>query len=204
MVADTRALIAAWTGGLDVRRVAPERRANEFPLEPGAHALPISVPRAVRKPRRLRSKPGFEGKGAFDHLFGHQSGRRLGTQSIEQGITNRLACGSARVSLECRVRAQAALAAQPRSASCAHSRACCCSSGVASRVRRAPQAEPTTCFKIKEVLGVSMCTEKLIDEESRCGRAHSDEEVCYQLRGKFGKSRDVDHMVLGHQVGQVG
>jgi len=44
---------------------------------------------------------------------------------------------------------------------------------------------------------VSMCTEKLIDEESRCGRAHSDEEVCYQLRGKFGKSRDedVDHMV---------
>ena len=68
----------------------------------------------------------------------------------------------------------------------------------------APEAEPTTCFKITDVLGVSMCTEKLIDEESRCGRAHSDEEVCYQLRGKFGKSRDVDHMVLGHQVGQVG
>ena len=45
LVADTRALvIAAWTGALDVRRVAPERRANEFPLEPGAaHALPISV-----------------------------------------------------------------------------------------------------------------------------------------------------------------
>ena len=77
LVADTRALIAAWTGPLDVRRVAPERRANEFPLEPGAHALPISVPRAVRKPRRLRSKPGFEGKGAFDHLFGHQSGRAV-------------------------------------------------------------------------------------------------------------------------------
>ena len=70
----------------------------------------------------------------------------------------------------------------------------------------APKAEPTTCFKIKEVLGVSMCTEKMTDEESRCGRARSDEEICYQLRGKFGKSRDedVDDMVLGHQVGQVG
>ena len=30
----------------------------------------------------------------------------------------------------------------------------------------------------------------MCDEESRCGRAHSDEEICYQLRGKFGKSRD--------------
>ena len=165
LVADTRALIAAWTGPLDVRRVAPERRANEFPLEPGAHALPISVPRAVRKPRRLRSKPGFEGKGAFDHLFGHQSGRAPSWDAIDRAGHHKSSRmrGSARVSLECRVRAQAALAAQPRSASCAHSRACCCSSGVASRVRRAPQAEPTTCFKIKEVLGVSMCTEKLID-----------------------------------------
>ena len=53
---------------------------------------------------------------------------------------------------------------------------------------------------------MSMCTEKMTDEESRCGRARSDEEICYQLRGKFGKSRDedVDDMVLGHQVGQVG
>ena len=46
--------------------------------------------------------------------------------------------------------------------------------------------------------------EKMTDQESRCGRDRSDEEICYQLRGKFGKSRDVDHMVLGHQVGQVG
>ena len=62
-----------------------------------------------------------------------------------------------------------------------------------------PKAEPTTCFKIKEVLGVSMCTEKMTDEESRCGRARSDEEICYQLRGKFGKSsdEDVDDMVPG-------
>ena len=72
----------------------------------------------------------------------------------------------------------------------------------------APKAEPTTCFKIKEVLGVGICTEKMTDEESRCGRAHSDEEICYQLRGKFGKSRDEDVeedvvMVPGTQVGAV-
>ena len=34
-----------------------------------------------------------------------------------------------------------------------------------------------------------MCTEKMTDEESRCGRAR-DEEVYYELRGKFGKSRE--------------
>ena len=39
---------------------------------------------------------------------------------------------------------------------------------------------------------MSMCTENMTDEESRCGRARSDEEICYQLRGKFGKSRDED------------
>ena len=46
---------------------------------------------------------------------------------------------------------------------------------------------------------MSMCTEKMTDEESRCGRARSDEEICYQLRGKFGKSsdEDVDDMVPG-------
>ena len=36
---------------------------------------------------------------------------------------------------------------------------------------------------------MSMCTEKMTDEESRCGRAR-DEEVYYELRGKFGKSRE--------------
>ena len=47
---------------------------------------------------------------------------------------------------------------------CAHSRACCCSSGVASRCAVcATEAEPTTCFKIREVLAVFMCTEKMTD-----------------------------------------
>ena len=70
----------------------------------------------------------------------------------------------------------------------------------------APEAEPTTCFQDQGevLLGVSICTEKMTDEESRCGRAHSDEEVCYQLRGKFGKSRDedaFDDMAPGHTGG---
>jgi hypothetical protein len=56
--------IATWTGGgVDVRRVAPERKEEEFPLGTSAYAQAIGVPRAVRKPRRLRSKRGFEGKG---------------------------------------------------------------------------------------------------------------------------------------------
>ena len=69
----------------------------------------------------------------------------------------------------------------------------------------APEAEPTTCFKIREVLGVSMCTKKLTEYVSRCGWARSDEEISYQLRGKFGKSRDedVDDMVPGTQLGEV-
>ena len=68
-----------------------------------------------------------------------------------------------------------------------------------------PKAELTTCFNIREVLGVSMCTEKMTDGENHCGRARSDEEISYQLRGKLGKSRDedVDDIVPGTQVGEV-
>ena len=107
----------------------------------------------------------------------------------------------------CRVRAQTALAAQPRSTRLrTQPRVLLLERRCQSCAPCAPEAEPTTCFKIKEVLGVSMCTEKMTDQESRCGRARSDEEICYyQLRGKFGKSRDedVDDMVPGTQVGEV-
>ena len=50
-----------------------------------------------------------------------------------------------------------------------------------------------------------MCTKKLTEYVSRCGWARSDEEISYQLRGKFGKSRDedVDDMVPGTQLGEV-
>ena len=50
-------------GAVDVRRVAPGLRVNGFPLATSAYGQAIGVPRAVRKPRRLRSKRGFEGKG---------------------------------------------------------------------------------------------------------------------------------------------
>ena len=52
-------------GAVDVRRVAPELRVNGFPLATSAYGQVIGVPRAVRKPRRLGSKPGFEGKGSL-------------------------------------------------------------------------------------------------------------------------------------------
>ena len=60
-------------GAVDVRRVAPERRVNDFPLATSAYAQAIAVPRAVRKPRGLPSKPGFEGKGYSRKLRRHQS-----------------------------------------------------------------------------------------------------------------------------------
>ena len=58
LVADKRALIATWTGAVDVRRVAPECKEDEFPLGTSAYAPAIGVPWAVRKSRGLASKPG--------------------------------------------------------------------------------------------------------------------------------------------------
>ena len=52
-------------GAVDVRRVAPGLRVNGFPLATSAYGQAIGVPRAVRKPRSLGSKPGFEGKGSL-------------------------------------------------------------------------------------------------------------------------------------------
>ena len=61
----------------------------------------------------------------------------------------------------------------------------------------APHAEATSCFVVKEVIGVSMCLEKISDKERRCGRKIHDDEICYQVRGKFGQSmgEDQDDMV---------
>jgi len=56
----------------------------------------------------------------------------------------------------------------------------------------APHAEVTSCFVVKEVIGVSMCLEKICDQEQRCGRKIHDDEICYQVRGKFGQSIDED------------
>ena len=72
LVADKRALIATWTGAVDVRRVAPECKEDEFPLGTSAYAPAIGVPWAVRKSRGLASKSGFEGKGSLRKFRGHQ------------------------------------------------------------------------------------------------------------------------------------
>ena len=45
---------------------------------------------------------------------------------------------------------------------------------------------------IKKVIGVSMCLETLNNTERRCGRMTHDDEICYQVRGKFGKSMAED------------
>jgi len=101
--------------------------------------------------------------------------------AIDRGEeSSRSRARTARVSMGCRVRAQTALAAQPRSTRLrTQPRVLLLERRCQSCASCAPEAEPTTCFKIKEVLGVSMCTEKMINKESRCGRVHSDEEICY-------------------------
>ena len=57
-------------------------------------------------------------------------------------------------------------------------------------------SDPTSCFRIKEVLGVSMCL-KLSKTEKRLGYDYGDEDICYQVRGKYGGSKheDPDDMV---------
>ena len=45
---------------------------------------------------------------------------------------------------------------------------------------------------MKNVIGVSMCLEKMSSTECRCGREACDDEIYYQVRGKFGKSKDED------------
>ena len=52
-------------------------------------------------------------------------------------------------------------------------------------------SDPTSCFRIKEVLGVSMCL-KLSKTEKRLGYDYGDEDYCYQVRGKYGGSKDED------------
>ena len=52
-------------------------------------------------------------------------------------------------------------------------------------------ADPTSCFKIKEVLGVSMCL-KMTKKEKRLGLKYGDDDYYYHVRGKFGGDCDED------------
>ena len=51
---------------------------------------------------------------------------------------------------------------------------------------------PRFCFKIKEVVGVSTCSDRLTSKERRIGRAREDEDWSYKVRGKFGDDSDED------------
>ena len=52
-------------------------------------------------------------------------------------------------------------------------------------------AAATSCFKIKELLGVSTCL-NLDADERRTGRTADDDNIYLQVRGGFGKSADED------------
>ena len=56
--------------------------------------------------------------------------------------------------------------------------------------------DPTECFRIKEVLGVSMCL-KMSKADKRLGCDYNPSDCYYHVRGKYGGSRneDVDDMI---------
>ena len=56
-------------------------------------------------------------------------------------------------------------------------------------------AAPTTCFKVKEVLGMSVCLQ-LDPDERRVGRHADDDDYQLQVRGGFGKHEGEDDMDL--------
>ena len=53
-------------------------------------------------------------------------------------------------------------------------------------------SSPRFCFQIKEVVGVSMCMERLSSKDKRVGREWEDHEMEFQVRGKFGDDSDED------------
>lgn len=137
-------------GAVDVRRVAPECKEDKFPLATRAYIRPIGVPRAVRKPRGLPSKPGFEGKGYSRKCVVISPNCEVchgsrGSLAALWAIAVECPCASARA-----VPAARPLSARtPRDARTTRGCAGCCSAECAA------QAEAMACFKIKQVLGVS-------------------------------------------------
>ena len=69
-----------------------ERKVSDFP--PGTSAYEqaaISAPRAVRKPRGLVSKPGFEGKVSENRGEGNGTGTRKANDCVGYGTSSRMA-----------------------------------------------------------------------------------------------------------------
>ena len=153
-------------------------------------------------PRSPGSNPASKQKV----VYVRRPGRRRGTYALldEDMFWE---CGTARVSMDCCVRAQTALAARPRSARLLTQprvllleRLCRSLRRVRQRLSRQRASRSRTCCGREHVHG---------EDDRSGGRDRSDEEICYQLRGKFGKSRDEDVeedvvMVPGTQVGAVG
>ena len=154
LVADTRASIATWTGAVDVRRVAPERRANVLLFEPRAYGQAIGVPRAVRKPRRLRSKRGFEGKGyaASSVVISPNSSQiaKFAMAAAALWPLSGLSLWNARVCERTR-------SARCTASECKDASGCKDDTRLAARAAARPSApqKAMACFKIKQVLGVS-------------------------------------------------
>ena len=57
------------------------------------------------------------------------------------------------------------------------------------------RAATTSCFKVKELLGISVCLE-LDADERRVGREADDDDIALQIRGGFGKGAHEDESDL--------
>ena len=90
-------------------RATREREEEEFPLAPSAYALPIGVPRAVRKPRGRTCKPCFEEKVVYPGQAARRGAVLARAMALNRGPRRRVPRWRAGY---CRVRAQTALAAQ--------------------------------------------------------------------------------------------
>ena len=146
--------IATWTGAVDVRRVAPERKEEEFPLGTSAYAQAIGVPRAVRKSRGLLSKSGFEGKGYARKFRRHQSKSsqiaKFAMAAAALWPLSGLSLWNARV-------CERTHSARCTASECKDASGCKDDTRLAARAAARPSApqKAMACFKIKQVLGVS-------------------------------------------------
>ena len=145
--------IATWTGAVDVRRVAPERKEEEFPLGTSAYAQAIGVPRAVRKSRGLLSKSGFEGKVCPQVPSSSvQIRAKLRSLPWQPRLSGR--------SLGCRCGmpvCERTRSARCTASECKDASGCKDDTRLAARAAARPSApqKAMACFKIKQVLGVS-------------------------------------------------
>ena len=107
--------------------------------------------------------------------------------------TAAVTCGVGATATTARAANTTAATLQARAHEAEQGAACCACAG--GRHAAPVDEDPTTCFKIKEVLGVTMCL-KMTKTEKRLGRDYDDADCHYHVRGKFGgdSNEDVDDM----------